>query len=137
MEDLPDAPVELDTDVDGVMEILDNLLENAARYAGSGTRVLVSVLADQERTRISVTDNGPGIDPADLPRLFDRFYRGEGRSAGGLGIGLYASRALAEELGGLLTAHSAPGEGATFMLELPLRRRRWIDDASTAAATAP
>ena len=85
---------------------------------------------DADRVRIAVSDDGPGIARANLPHLFERFYRGEGRIKGGLGVGLYASRELAEEVGGVLVAASEPGEGATFTLVLPTTAPRRHSTAS-------
>ena len=119
--EVPDEPVELDTAPSKVAGVLDNLLENAARYAGEEARVVVTLLAEADRVFLSVRDNGPGVAPEHQAHLFERFYRGEGRIKGGLGVGLYVSRALAEELGGMLTVESTPGEGATFTLEVPRR----------------
>ncbi|MGE3855673.1 MAG: ATP-binding protein [Dehalococcoidia bacterium] len=122
---VPDAALELETAPDTLAGILDNLLENAARYAGDAAEVEVSVAQRApDRIAIVVRDNGPGIAEAHLAHLFERFYRGAGRVKGGLGVGLYVSRGLAEELGGVLTVASRPGEGAAFTLELPLRAPR-------------
>ena len=134
-ETLPSEPVTMETDVNKVAGILDNLLENAARYAGEAAEVRVTLHVDRENARIAVVDNGPGIPMENLPHLFDRFYRGTGRIKGGLGIGLYASRALAEDLGGVLTAASEPGEGATFLLELPIAMPRWARPPLSASAS--
>ncbi len=120
IEQVPEAPVNIETDPDKVAGILDNLLENAARYAGTEARVVVRLEVEGDHALISVCDNGPGVAAQHLSNLFDRFYRGEGRIKGGLGIGLYISRLLAEELGGRLSVESAPGEGSTFTLELPI-----------------
>lgn len=118
--DMPEVALELDTVPDKVAGILDNLLENAARYAGSDAAVEVSLRTEPGHAHVTVRDNGPGIEEAHQARVFDRFYRGAGRVKGGLGVGLYVSRGLAEELGGLLTVASVPGEGAAFTLRLPL-----------------
>jgi len=135
-EVLPDVPVELDTDRAKVAGVLDNLLENAARYAGESAHVEVRIDVVDERVRIAVHDDGPGIAPHNLPRLFERFYRGEGRIKGGLGVGLYSSRELAEEVGGMLVAASEPGAGATFTLVLPTVDARHRRVSSSAARTA-
>jgi PAS domain S-box-containing protein len=117
----PSAPLVIASDVGRVREIVDNLLENAARYAGAIAEVTITVESDGRHARVRVADNGPGIPLDQQRRIFERFYRGNGESTrGGLGIGLYVSRLLAEELGGTLAVASTPGEGAAFTLSLPL-----------------
>jgi two-component system, OmpR family, sensor histidine kinase MprB len=103
--------------VDGVPDRLaravNNLLDNAARH---GTRVVVRTGVEG----ISVRDDGPGIDPADLPHIFDRFYRGAAdRARAGTGLGLAIVRQVAEQHGGSVTAENADGGGAAFTLRLP------------------
>jgi signal transduction histidine kinase len=104
----------------GVQQILTNLLTNAMKF-GAGHPVEVAVSRRDDRARVTVRDHGPGIDPIELPRLFDRFERGVStRSFGGLGLGLYIARGIAEAHGGTVHAQSERGHGATFTLELPL-----------------
>jgi two-component system, OmpR family, sensor histidine kinase MprB len=91
---------------------VNNLLDNAARH---GTRVSVQTGPDGIRVR----DNGPGIDPDDLPHIFDRFYRGaDARGRPGTGLGLAIVRQVAEQHGGAVTAANAPGGGAELRLNL-------------------
>jgi len=116
----PEEAVHLVTDGSRVAEILDNLLGNAVRYAGPTATVTVRVrhVPQDRRVFVSVEDNGPGMTPDVARHVFERFYRGSNVSRG-LGVGLYVSRALAEELGGTLEVESAPGQGACFTLALP------------------
>lgn len=101
-------------------QVLTNLLANALKF-GAGHPIEITVGGIDGRACVAVRDHGPGIDPAELPRLFDRFERGVStRSFGGLGLGLYIARGIAEAHGGTLQAKSEPGAGATFTLELPL-----------------
>jgi PAS domain S-box-containing protein len=107
--------------VDGprVAHALSHLLSNAIRY-GAGQPVDVRVEADDERVRIAVEDHGVGIDPADVERIFGRFERASSwRHYGGLGLGLFLTRRIAEAHGGTVRVDGALGEGATFTLELP------------------
>jgi two-component system sensor histidine kinase MprB len=93
-----------------------NLLDNAAKWSPSGGRIEVRV-ADSE---ISVRDHGPGIDAADLPYIFDRFYRASSaRGMPGSGLGLAIVRQVAESHGGSVAAENADGGGARFRLRLP------------------
>lgn len=102
-------------------EILENLLENAVRHAGEDARVIVAIERQADGTRsIAVRDNGPGIPADALPRIFERRYRARGAERGrGLGLGLYVSRLLAEEIGATLVAENGADGGACFTLNLP------------------
>jgi signal transduction histidine kinase len=99
--------------------ILVNLITNALKFAPEGTVRLGADRGDGW-VAISVADDGPGIDAADVGRLFTRYYRGrQAPSVDGLGLGLYGARLLVEAHGGRLSVQSSPGEGATFRVELP------------------
>ncbi|HET8723027.1 MAG TPA: ATP-binding protein [Anaeromyxobacteraceae bacterium] len=99
--------------------ILVNLLSNALKYSPEGTRVRVEAEARGGRVVVSVADQGPGIPESDLPRLFERFFRGAGEGrAKGAGLGLYGARLLVEAHGGTLRAENAPEGGAIFRVEL-------------------
>ena len=131
----PPGPVEVTGDADHLRQILLNLAENARRYTPDGSPILVRVRSGARMAEVAVIDAGPGIPAEDLPRIFDRFYRGgtaRDRKSGGAGLGLAIARAIAEAHGGTLTAESTPGAGATFRLRLPLAAV-----AETAAGRAP
>lgn len=96
-----------------------NLLDNAVKWSPAGAAVEVTV---REGT-VSVRDHGPGVDPADLPHIFDRFYRAPAaRTLAGSGLGLAIVRQVAEAHGGTVTAAAADGGGSVFTLTLPVRR---------------
>lgn len=116
----------------GIEQIVTNLLTNALKF-GAGRPVEVTLAVQGDQVRVTVRDHGRGIDPAEMPRLFDRFARGvSSRSYGGLGLGLYIARTIAQAHGGTLRAESEPGEGATFVLDLPLRASHVAERASGA-----
>ena len=95
---------------------VNNLLDNAARHTSPGGPVEVTV----DRDGLRVRDHGPGIDPEDLPYVFDRFYRGaNSRASQGSGLGLAIVRQVAESYGGSIEATNAPDGGAVFVLSLP------------------
>jgi two-component system sensor histidine kinase KdpD len=105
--------------------VLRHLLENAAAHTPPGTRLKLSCAHSGDRLEFSVEDNGPGIDPLDLPLIFEKFYRGK-RSAGrrkGSGMGLAISRAILKAHGGGIEAGNVPGGGARFRFWVPLIER--------------
>jgi two-component system sensor histidine kinase ChvG len=95
-----------------------SLLENAASFAGREGWVRVTVSAGPESLQVAITDSGPGIPEADLPRLFNRFFTSRG-DRHGTGLGLALARAVVEAHGGRIEVRSPPGEGATFVVGLP------------------
>lgn len=107
-------------DASRIEQVLLNLFSNAIKYA-SGKPLEVRVEADAVKATVVVRDHGPGIPPEKQAVIFERFERaGAPGVMGGLGLGLYISRHLAEAHGGALRVTSALGEGTTFLLELPL-----------------
>ena len=119
-----DAPEPLIAVIDPlrVEQLLDNLLENAEKYGGGGP-ITMRVWVEDGEARVSVTDSGIGIASAELPRIFERFYRGsnvDDRRHAGMGLGLFICRRITEEHGGRIWAESEPGKGTTFHVALPL-----------------
>jgi two-component system sensor histidine kinase ChvG len=98
-----------------------NLLDNAARFSPPGAAIEVLAAAAPGAARIAVRDRGPGIPPADLPRIFDRFFTTDA-DRDGTGLGLSIVKAVVDAHGGAIEVASAPGEGATFTVTLPARR---------------
>ncbi|MDG2003847.1 MAG: sensor histidine kinase [Novosphingobium sp.] len=102
-----------------VLQILLNLLGNAINYSPEGSSIWIRIEEVEDRSRIIVADQGPGLSPEATRVIFEKFER-LGRSGdGGSGLGLYISRKLARAMGGELSVDSAPGQGARFLLELP------------------
>jgi two-component system, OmpR family, sensor histidine kinase KdpD len=122
-DDLP--PVELDyMEID---QVLTNLIENAARYTPPEAPIEISARFDDNQVVVSVADRGPGIPPADLVRIFDKFYRvkniqTKSPHAPGSGLGLAVSRGMVEAHGGRIWAENREGGGAIFRFTLPLRK---------------
>ena len=102
--------------------VLRHLLENAARHTPAGSRITLKSWRSTERLEFSVEDNGPGIDSADLPLIFEKFYRGRKSAikAKGSGMGLAITRAILIAHGGGIDAASTPGKGTTFQFWIPL-----------------
>jgi signal transduction histidine kinase len=122
--DLPPEPLPLDADVTRLEQVVGNLLRNSARYTEPGGSIEVEVRKAGDATVLAVRDNGIGIAPDLLPRVFDLFTQGEqalDRSEAGLGIGLTLVRSLVEMHGGSVEARSdGPGKGSEFIVRLPL-----------------
>jgi signal transduction histidine kinase len=123
---LPNEPTWLEGDPVRLAQLLSNLLNNAAQYTEPGGRIALEARVEGGGLEIAVRDNGAGIAPEGLDRIFEMFSRGERasrRNQGGLGIGLSLSRRLAEMHGGSLSAKSeGVGKGSEFLLTLPLSR---------------
>jgi signal transduction histidine kinase/CheY-like chemotaxis protein len=117
-----------------VRQIVYNLLSNAVKFTENGGVTLAFRLDDEGALAIRVADTGPGVVPAQLPTLFERFIQADAstsRRYGGSGLGLAISRELARLMGGDITAQSEPGHGSVFTVRLPLAR------AEAAAAPGP
>ena len=111
-------PVLVDGNTERLIRAINNLLDNAARHTAPGGPVELTVTSDGVRVR----DHGTGIDPGDLPYIFDRFYRGaNSRARQGSGLGLAIVRQVAQTHGGSVTAANAADGGAVFTLTLPGR----------------
>jgi PAS domain S-box-containing protein len=133
---LAGAPIYINADSVRIAQVLTNLLANAVKFTPSGGTATVSVSAEQTGEAVlRVADNGSGIEPELLPRLFEPFMQADrtlARSGGGLGLGLVLVKGLVELHGGTVSASSAgSGQGAEFVVRLPL------DAEATAAARAP
>jgi signal transduction histidine kinase len=110
-------------DVGRLRQLLLILLDNALKYTPEGGEVLVSLTVQSGAARLQVRDTGPGIDPKDLPMLFDRFYRADrARSGEGTGLGLAIGRWIVEAHNGKIVAANAPDGGALFTVTLPIAR---------------
>lgn len=110
-------------------QALSNLVDNAVKYTPPGGRVTVVASENESVAEISVSDTGPGIASADLPRIFDRLYRGDkSRSERGLGLGLCLVKAIAAAHRGTITVVSHPGQGAVFTLALPMQPGNTTED---------
>ncbi len=103
-----------------IEQAVAKLLANAASHAPSRSPIEVDAQYQNDRLIVSVSDRGPGL-PVDAERLFEKFYRGNDRKTGGLGLGLSIARGFVEAHGGQLTAGNRDGGGARFTIDLPVR----------------
>jgi len=110
----------VDGDRNRLRQVLANLVDNALKYTSSGGRVALEARAENDSVVLEVIDTGVGIDPGDLPRIWDRLFRGDrSRSERGLGLGLSLVRAIVEAHGGQVAVERAPGRGSRFTVRLP------------------
>jgi signal transduction histidine kinase len=122
---VPATSVELRFDRERVVQLLTNLVGNALKFTPRGGAISVGLEEDRDRARIEVRDTGPGIRPEELPRIFDRFYRGTNTGearASGSGLGLAIVRSIVEMHGGRIGVASVVGQGTVFSIELPRER---------------
>jgi two-component system sensor histidine kinase BaeS len=123
--DLPEKQddLEITADPDRLAQVLANLVSNALRYTPTGGKITLSARPIDGGVRLQVSDTGAGIPPEDLPYIFDRFWRADRsrhRTAGtGSGLGLAIARQIVRAHGGSIVAQSSPGQGTTFILDLP------------------
>jgi signal transduction histidine kinase len=106
-------------DADRINQVLANLVGNAVKHAPRGAVITISTARDADSVIFSVHDDGPGIAPADLPRLFDRYWRPSGVKHAGVGLGLAIAKGIVNAHGGRIWADSEPGEGCRFSFSLP------------------
>jgi two-component system phosphate regulon sensor histidine kinase PhoR len=120
----PETPVEVAGHQDELVQVLENLVENACKYGSSGGRVVISVAGggrNRERT-ITVTDFGPGIAEEHIPRITERFYRVDvdtSRAQKGTGLGLAIVKHILTRHGARLSIRSKVGEGSSFTVHFP------------------
>jgi signal transduction histidine kinase len=107
-------------DPDRLHQVLMSLVSNAVKFSPPGSPVTITTSSSGQSVEISVSDHGPGIDPLDLPGLFDEGRRAGEPANGGpsTGLGLYLARSLTEAQGGRIEVSSSPGEGSRFTIVL-------------------
>jgi signal transduction histidine kinase len=138
--ELPEEPLVTRHDPQRLGQVLTNLIGNALKFTPRGGSVQVVLIQRNRGARIQVIDTGVGIDAAELPKIFDRFYRGsranEARGSGS-GLGLAIVRSVVEMHGGRVMVESRVGAGSTFTVILPNDPRTSADAIATGAVSAP
>ena len=122
---IPEANLRADSD--RLMQVLTNLLANAAKFSPTGASVAISARQIDDKIRVSVSDKGPGVPEEFRGRIFQKFAQADASSTrpkGGTGLGLSISKAIIERMGGSIGYDSVAGQGATFYFELPQWRER-------------
>ena len=138
--ELPDRPVRIRHDPQRIGQVVSNLVGNAIKFTQRGGHIAVSVRPGGDTAEIEVADTGIGIDTAELPRIFDRFYRGtranEARGSGS-GLGLAIVRSIVDMHGGTVVVESRVGAGSRFVVTLPREGRAPDEPAETHVAASP
>ncbi len=117
------SPAIVDADRERMLQVLVNLLNNAAKYAYEATEIVVTVSIGGNEVRVEVADKGTGIDPSELEAVFESFYRSKSARisrTSGSGLGLSIAKGFVEAQGGRIWAESTLGEGSKFIFTLPL-----------------
>jgi signal transduction histidine kinase len=119
----------VDGDADRLAELVTNLCANAVEHNRDGGEVTVEVRTDGSAAVLRVSDSGPGIGEADLPRIFERFYRPDAartRRSGGAGLGLAIAKWIVDAHGGDISCQSSLGKGTEVVVRLPLLKERIV-----------
>ncbi|WP_040226345.1 cell wall metabolism sensor histidine kinase WalK [Bhargavaea cecembensis] len=119
---IPPGPLYTEIDMDKMTQVIDNIISNALKYSPDGGNVQFSVLVEEERLKVSVSDDGMGIPEANVKRIFERFYRADkarSRAMGGTGLGLAIAKEMINAHGGDIWAESEEGRGTTVFFTLP------------------
>jgi signal transduction histidine kinase len=138
--DVADDIPPIETDSQKVQQILYNLLSNAIKFTPEQGRIqIAAMMRDDTTVRISITDTGPGISKEDQEKIFEKFHQLDGsitRKGEGTGLGLAICQQLADLLAASIDLESAPGEGSTFSLDLPVNLKILRDEGDEAPGDA-
>ncbi|MFH0372698.1 cell wall metabolism sensor histidine kinase VicK [Streptococcus sp. A22] len=125
------SPIWVEIDTDKLTQVLDNILNNAIKYSPDGGTITFSMKTTDSQLIVSISDEGLGIPKADLPRIFDRFYRvdkARSRAQGGTGLGLAIAKEIVKQHKGFIWAKSEYGHGSTFTIVLPYSKDITMDE---------
>ncbi|HFU4459309.1 TPA: cell wall metabolism sensor histidine kinase VicK [Streptococcus suis] len=125
------SPIWVEIDTDKMTQVLDNILNNAIKYSPDGGTITFSMKTTDSQLIVSISDEGLGIPKADLPKIFDRFYRvdkARSRAQGGTGLGLAIAKEIVKQHKGFIWAKSEYGHGSTFTIVLPYTKDITMDE---------
>lgn len=125
------SPIWVEIDTDKMTQVLDNILNNAIKYSPDGGNITFSMKTTDSQLILSISDGGLGIPKADLPKIFDRFYRvdkARSRAQGGTGLGLAIAKEIVKQHKGFIWAKSEYGHGSTFTIVLPYSKDIALDE---------
>lgn len=125
------SPIWVEIDTDKMTQVLDNILNNAIKYSPDGGNITFSMKTTDSQLIVSISDEGLGIPKADLPKIFDRFYRvdkARSRAQGGTGLGLAIAKEIVKQHKGFIWAKSEYGHGSTFTIVLPYSKEITMDE---------
>ncbi|MGQ7379183.1 cell wall metabolism sensor histidine kinase VicK [Streptococcus suis] len=125
------SPIWVEIDTDKMTQVLDNILNNAIKYSPDGGTITFSMKTTDNQLIVSISDEGLGIPKADLPKIFDRFYRvdkARSRAQGGTGLGLAIAKEIVKQHKGFIWAKSEYGHGSTFTIVLPYSKDITMDE---------
>ena len=121
--EISEQPVKVELDINGYTRILNNLIQNIIGHS-EADKITISLLRQNNNMKLTVSDNGKGIDKEDLQYIFERLYKcDKGRSEKGSGLGLSIVRQLTEKMNGKISAESSIGTGTTFILLFPVQKQ--------------
>lgn len=129
----PDLP-KIDVDTDRMAQVFANLISNALRYTPAGGHIQLGARRQDGHVLLQIQDSGSGINPEDIPHIFDRFYRGEGArpgESGETGLGLAIAKSLIELNGGKIGVESTLGHGTTFTIAFPVKAPTHTEDGNS------
>lgn len=131
IRDYPINSIWVEIDTDKMIQVIDNIINNAIKYSPDGGKITVSMKTTDTQMILSISDEGLGIPKKDLPKIFDRFYRvdkARSRAQGGSGLGLAIAKEIIKQHHGFIWAKSEYGKGSTFTIVLPYDKEAVKDD---------
>jgi signal transduction histidine kinase len=115
------ADLQMQGDSERLLQAFMNILDNAIKYSRQGSKVFITGYREGKQAVVTIQDQGPGISDTDLPRIFEQFFTADpSRKGNSAGLGLAITQRIVEAHGGMITANSGTGQGATFTIRLPL-----------------
>jgi signal transduction histidine kinase len=122
--DIPAPLPSVYADRSAILQVLENVLDNAIRYSNGTRQLTISASTSDSTVRLKIADKGVGISPDDIPHVFEKFYRGHDVSSGGSGLGLAIAQRIMKDHHGDVRLESAPGAGTVVEIVLPLDKRK-------------